>query len=289
MGKKLKFRRPPLSTGMSPIPCMYGLRSYVENYNTLVMEVPKRIERGRQLVLLQAANVLRKKVQALAPDLPQGDSKYDYSRHLKVALLDGTDDDNAVALYFDDISAEFTQDAQGRTTLFYRRLPNSPDWVDVLIKYGPWPADMVPVKLRGGNAKIISRNARQDELDALSGRLLRSRGVIESEFRRAGIEGKIKRGGSLAVGSTVHVDVGYNVLRSEFGLDDEKQQAHWRPAFLALKDEMPSIMRSFVKYIETGSEAWFSDLPREDDERLKMNRFLEGVEFQKKLEPFAPR
>jgi len=146
---------------------------------------------------------------------------------------------------------------------------------------------MVPLPVERIHARIISRNARESELKALSDRIYVNRGDIESDLRRAGATAvKIDKTQN-AVGVVVHEDVGYNILRSEFGYDGENQKAHWRPALREIKDAMPDLMRRYLKYLQTGRESAFS-LPNNID-NVTATKMKQGSTFAQALAPFAPR
>jgi len=84
----------------------------------------------------------------------------------------------------------------------------------------------------------------------------------------------------------VHEDIGYNVLRREFGMDGQREEAHWRPAIKNTKEYAGTIgMAKVVKYIETGDKKIF-DLPEKTD-KISASVLKKGSGFEKELEPFT--
>ena len=158
--------------------------------------------------------------------------------------------------------------------------------MEVLATYGPWPAFMVPVKVSKGDAVIISRKARQDEVEAFAERIYSRRGQIERKLRGAGAEDPQIESTENAVGVVVLEDVGYNVLRKEFGFDGEQQESHWRPALNVLKDEAPLVMKQMMGYLLTGHESVFQ--LSGDYAEISKSQFKQGVWFQNELAPFVP-
>ena len=62
-----------------------------------------------------------------------------------------------------------------------------------------------------------------------------------------------------AAGMTVMDDLGFAVLRAEFGLGG-KQQAHWRPAAKEMQASIRGLTSKFVEFVLTGKENLF-DIP----------------------------
>ena len=285
MAKKTRYKKPPLST-VSTVPVFFLDRQTVEEFNLVRIELPERLDRGRQLFLLGMAEILRREVQARAPKIKIGSEEMDYAKDLKIAIVDGVKDADAVAVYFEASTTKLTVKRIEETVLFFRPVQDSPEWVDVLRLYGPWPAFMVPVVVEEGDAKVISRKARQDEVQEFADRIWERRSEIETKLERAGADNPQIESTDKAVGIVVLEDVGYNVLRKEFGFDGEKQEAHWRPALNALKDEAPLVMEQMIRYLLTGQEAVFQ--LSGDYVDISVTNFKQGIKFQNELAPFVP-
>jgi hypothetical protein len=282
--RKYKYRRGKSST-VSTVPQIYALEQTIENMN-IMCEMPMRLERGRMLFLLSMANLMRKEIQKRAPEVDIGGETVDYARDLRIAIVSGVKDQESVAIYFEHAEAELTEDRMGNTALFVRAVSGAPEWVNVLVRFGPWPASMLPMQVRSHEGKVIARKARPDELKALSARLYARRQEIEGLLARAGASNpKVEQSG-VAVGVVIREDVGYNVLRKEFGFDGDKQEAHWRPALKILRDAIPLMVNRFTRYIMTGREGVF-ELPSEIFE-LATGRLKSSEPFQKELAPFTP-
>lgn len=250
----------------------------------------ERVERGRVLFLVEMASYLRRSIQKGAPTIKVGDQDLDYAKGLKIAIIDGVDDMDALSIYHDEVVAKMSDDKLAQSALFFRKHGSSPGWVDTLIAYGPWPAYLVPVKVSQREAKIISRNARQDELQALESRIYQNRAVIAEELNRLGASGVELRPNRMAAGVEVHEDIGYNVIRVELGYEGEKMVAHWRPALRATANRGGEVLRKLFLYLKNGNESVF-DLPDDAEEmiqRVKAERLVGGV-FQRELSPFVPK
>lgn len=250
----------------------------------------ERVERGRVLFLVEMANYLRRSIQKTAPTIKIGDQDLDYAKGLKIALIEGVDDMDALSIYHDEVVAKMSEDKLSQSALFFRKHGSSPGWVDTLIAYGPWPAYLVPVKVSQREAKIISRNARQDELQALERRIFQNRSAIAEELNRLGASGVELRPNRMAAGVEVHEDIGYNVLRVELGYEGDRMVAHWRPALRATVNRGNEVLQKLFLYLQNGNEGIF-DLPQDAEEmiqRVKAEKLVAGV-FQRELSPFVPK
>lgn len=267
---------------------MYGLRDYVKTFNLMAKDIPRRMQRGRQLFLLSIAGMVRDSVKSMAPEIKMGEHGYDYKEHLKIALVGGdVDGMDAVAIFFDNEQVVLSQDNMDGKVLYFRPTEKSPKWVNTLMVYGPWPSTMVPVPVDKGDAKVVSRKAREDEIKALSDRLYVNRGKIETDLRRAGANSVTIDKTSHGIGVVVHEDVGYNVLRAEFGLDGESQKAHWRPALRDIEGKVPDLMKRYLLYLKTGRESFF-EIPS-DIETKTVSDMNKGANFAEELAPFSPK
>ena len=285
--KKVKYQRPKLST-MSTEPAFFNLPETVETYNRVIGKLPERIDRGRYLFLLMMAGFLRDRIKIHAPDVYINGEEKKYAEDLRIALIQGTGaDEDAVAIYFENERSVLTEDQVGRTALFVRAHPMSPGWVDVLTKWGPWPAELMPVKLAPQHAKVISRTARPDEIKALTARLSGKRKQILAELLKAGADNPKMERSIGAAGTEVTQDIAHAVLRREFGMDGDTPRSHWRPAFRELLGAMPDAIRRFNEYLLTGRESCFS-LPDLDGE-ISIDQLRAGAPCVKELRPFVPK
>lgn len=247
---------------------------------------PDRMDRAMLLFMLDVSNYLRKILVDLAPDVQVEGKEKNYAEDLRIAILEQGEGHASIALYFEGSQSVLTEEKLDQTVLYFRSTPMSPDWVQVLTRYGPWPADMVPVQVKRGEAKVISRRARPDEMVFLADRILMNEREIVHLLRQMGASNVSIEPSGKAAGTVVHDDIGYNVLRREFGWDGQKQVAHWRPAFKKTNDYIKKSMRKMVKYVMTGREDVFN-LPVEVG-RVDMATFKQGEGFMKEIAPFAP-
>jgi hypothetical protein len=283
MAKKYKYKKPKVTSSMSTMPVIYLERSAVESFN-MVAEMTGRMERGRELFLLEIAGIVIKGVKSKGVKVKIGNEDVDYAKDLRIAIVDGVSDYESVAIYFENSSVKLEAERLADTVLFVRALPSSPKWVDALIRFGPWPAELLPVHVMEKDAKLISRKARQDEIRAFADRIYDRRQEIERLLMSAGAKDPSIDSNDNAKGTIVNEDVGYNVIRKEFGFDGEGQEAHWRPALNMLEQELPLVMQKFIDYLETGRETVF-DIPDKYGE-ISKSAVMEGMAFQKELAPF---
>lgn len=274
---KVKYRKPRLSAGSSMTPAVFLDKVSVKKANKFISEWPDRMQRGMELVCLEALGLIRDAVVSGAPILPDGT---DYAKDLKVALVNGGEG-VVVCLYWDSKSRKITPEDSADSALYFTARKNAPDWVRVLERFNPWPAGIVPEKPSPGEADVVVRKITGDEKDALTSRLISMRAKVESALKNGGLENPtIGFDESAMDGLEVMDDVGYSVLRAEFGYGGQ-MSAHWRPAVKRMMDSLPRLGAKFVKYVETGSEGVF-DLP--DFDSIGMGQYASyGQDFQGKI------
>jgi len=140
MPRSYRYRKPKMSTE-STVPAIYGLRNYVDMMNTLTRKVPQRIDRGRILFLLSMADFVKRVVERNAPTIRLGEKDFDYAQKLRIGLVSGASSDmDSVAIYFDGSEIELDEGSMDGKALYFQPTERSPDWVNVLMIYGPWPA-----------------------------------------------------------------------------------------------------------------------------------------------------
>lgn len=284
---KLRYERPRLST-MSPTPTSYNLASTVALYNDVVAHLPERVERGRGLFLRMMAGFLRRRLQQRAPDVTLHGKERDYAEDLRIAVVSGAPDDmDVLAIYLDSTTAVLSEGEAGRTALYVLPHRQSPGWVTVLTKWGPWPAELLPVRVETKHAKVISRSARPDELRELTARLGRRRAEILRELQDAGADNPRLERTAYGVGTVVRQDIAHAILRREFGMDGAQPAAHWRPALRETVAAVPDAMARFNRYVVTGREDAFL-LPEVDDQ-ITISQLHDGDPFAREIAPFVPQ
>jgi len=244
----------------------------------------ERFVEARMLFLLDVAGFMVRAIQEKAPDIRIGGDDVDYSEGLRIGILEEGDDENVIAIYMDGQKTKVTHSYAAKTVLYFQPIGGSPDWVRVLSVHGPWPAEMVPVKVGKDDAKIISRRARSDEIAALSSRLRENAVDIERQLLAQGASNPSVGDSNNGIGLSAHEDLGYNVLRVELGFGDEKQVAHWRPAFVETKKYASRCMSKVSEYIVSGDKLLF-DLPQETG-NINKTVLKNGSGFSKEIAPF---
>jgi hypothetical protein len=222
-------------------------------------EWPKRLITGRALVVLDAAKIISETITRIDPDV----NGLDYVKNLRVAVVSGVSETEAVALYYKSSTREIdlSDEDDLNSVLFFATTKDSPAWVNVMRKYHPWPAGLVPAKARKGTAKVISRRVSSREIQSISSKFYKNKSSIESELRGAGLGGA-EIGNKGGDGTQVVDDIAYLALRAEFGMIPGGKP-HWRPALKNMQGKLKSLGEKFLDYVRNGKESVF-DLPQSD-------------------------
>jgi hypothetical protein len=247
-------------------------------------EWPKRLKESRFFFLLDVANFLVEEVKKANVSISIDGKDKLYAEDLRIGIVDSEEENDVIAIYLDGENAEVTEEYATKTVLYFNSHNGSPEWISVLNRYGPWPSNMVPIEVNSTHARIVSRLARKDEILALQERIFKNRGKIELDFLRSGIPNVDIGETTNGIGLKVHEDLGYNVLRKEFGFDGEKGRAHWRPAFKETKKYAMKCMEKVVEYIQTGDKNIFNLSLKAD--RINSSVVKSGEGFAKELAPF---
>lgn len=277
---RVKFKRKkPKTSHISFTPAIYLTNKTAKVMTDIRNNWPKRVEEGRKIFLVQLSDYVRNEIVKKAPEI----NGQNYARDLKIGFVSGVDDNDVVAIYFDDVSRKFKVDEKKNVVLMIGAHNKSPKYVYVLEDYGPWPSHILPIRLEEGDAKIVARNVRNDEMRSLESRIFSNKIEIENKLRAAGAKEVKIVVSKNAEGIEVHDDVGYTVLRKEFGFDGQ-QEPHWRPALKKIKTIVKKLLDNYLYYIMTGRVA---EIPDVDD--ISKNVLKKGEWFQNKLTPFLPK
>jgi hypothetical protein len=281
MSKQFKYQQPKMGQGI--VPAIFLTKESVRLANELDKEIPKRIERGMQLFLLASAKILREAVAAKAPTIP---SVGYYAEDLEVVLVEGVPSEEAVALLYKNKPRKLNIELDGRkTALLFIPRERSPKWVRVLGRYQPWPSYMVPTMPTSADAQVIARQITAREDQDLRDKIMNNRRRIEFELSDAGLrQSKIKTTTTPSDSVDVVDDIGYAVLRAEFGYGGPATP-HWRPAMSLLAGQYRELKEAYVKFVLTGNENVF-DLPSYKTVASgEVARYDDAV--QDKLAPYA--
>lgn len=254
--KKIRYKR-PVTTGMASMsPVVFMTKEAVDQANKFAMEMPARVERGMQLVLLEAAKIIVTGVQTRAPDVVGGVK--DYASRLEVLLLAGVPSEQAVAIIYKNKQRKLNIEVEGRSTaLLFVPNQKSPKWVSVLGHYQPWPSYMVPTMPSKKEARIIARQITEVESQDLHDRIMVNKRRIESDLFEAGLrDAQIRTDTKPSDAVSVIDDISYAVLRAEYGFGGPATP-HWRPAMRDLKTGYEPLGAKFIRYLETGNENVF--------------------------------
>lgn len=270
---------------MSTAPMIYWDKKTIENIKRMAL-MPERADRVRLLFLLDASNFLRERIIDKAPSMEIGGKEINYAKKMMIGILEEQKEFDSVAMWLDGIERKVTEKNVSTLALYFRLVDTSPDWIKTMVANNPWPATLVPVIIGKKDAKIISRNIRDDEREYLEENILSRSRLIEKELDANGLNNaKISRGKN-GVGTSAHDDIGYNVLRKETGFDGSKQQSHWRPAFMDLKKYIPILMKKVNGYMMSGNESLFN-IPTQIKD-IDMESFKRGEGFMKEIKALSP-
>lgn len=123
-----------------------------------------------------------------------------------------------------------------------------------LAKYNPWTMETLPYEPTAKQARLVSRKATKGEVARVVLGLKSNMNSILEELKAAGIP-EPKRTHQVLLGRKVERDIGFEVVRREFGIGD-RHNAHWRPAIgRARKVYLDQLMkRKFVRWLAVPSE-----------------------------------
>ena len=257
MPKKFRYSKPKTSTnGMTPV--AYWTQDGVKNVNEF-MNFDDRMQRARELVSLEAAEIARDAIQLSAPRV-DGE---DYANDLKIVLVEGGEGEwtEGAAVVHHGKTRKLEGDDPD-TALYISPKTNAPAFVGVLKKYGPWPASLLPVKLDSSDARVIARRVTSSEIQKLTRRIMSKQGQIEADLKRAGLNEADLTQDNQGIDTEVQDDLAFAVLRYEFGIQ-QKQIKHWNPGLKEVDRRMNRLAKKMVEYVSTGREGVFSP-PKHD-------------------------
>lgn len=272
--RSAKYRKPPLST-YSSIPVIWMTPETVNLWNQWI-QAPDRLERGMELVTMEACKIVHEEIVAKAPDLADAL----YPKRLKVSLLDGSEG-FIVVIWFEDTQRDSDGATESDTAYLIELRDDSPRYAQVLAKWGPWPADMFPMSLDEREATVIARRATSIELNKLRDRVVQNARKIEMELRNAGAKG-VEVPSTKSAKQRVVDDIGFSVLRAEYGINT-RPQPHWRPAIRSLSGRVKDLGTKLEAYLLDGKENRF-ELPNLDS-GLSTAGYRQGIWFQEKIAP----
>jgi hypothetical protein len=242
---------------------------------------PERIREARRYFLLDIANYMRNELVLRKPTMRIGDKQWEYAKELIIGILEEARDSDSIAIYLKSEKEKIAQINMTSTLLYFSTKKDSPQWVSVLIKHGPWPAYLLPVKMKSKDALVISRIARDDEITVLDKEIMSNRVAIEQELEAAGLNVPVVGPSDNAVGLVANVDIGHQAARNEFGFLGKSQGAPWRTAFMETKKYAAQCMKKIATYIVNGDKNVF-DLPS-DIGKASKKVMKDGMGFYKEI------
>jgi hypothetical protein len=120
--------------------------------------------------------------------------------------------------------------------------------LEILQRYSPWPASLLPFVPSEAEAILVARKVSDAELSARETEL-KSDSELQTDLSGVGLT--LSQRNRSTLGVKVYEDVGWLVLRAEFGLSGMQQVKHWRPALSLRSDErfMKSIADGFFEHV----------------------------------------
>ena len=267
---------PPKKVSMSPVGLPVVTNKMYKALDQMKAMI-KRMPRGRELVVLHIAGLVRKYVQDKAPVI----DKSDYSQDLKIGLIPKVDGGVGSIIYYDKTFRKLEEN-EPDNVVYVLLDPNktgTPKYMSILAKYNPWPMDLLPIALSLRDSDNTVKKVSTSEMQKLRRRIISSKRKIEGELKSNGLTGAEIKSDSSFVNTEVYDDIAFTVLRYEFGYQ-LPQIPHWRPALSKLSKDLKAIEKKFITYIETGNEGIF-EIPVYDKKSASDldadNRFQELV------------
>lgn len=98
----------------------------------------------------------------------------------------------------------------------------------VLERSNPWTMETLPYEPKLTEARIVSRRVTEREATSVERERKKHKAETERELRDLGVQLRSK--GMILMKSRVTRDLGWEILRREFGVPPMHGKAHWRPA-----------------------------------------------------------
>ncbi len=101
------------------------------------------------------------------------------------------------------------------------------EWLIVLQDTSPWPLTMLPVRPSRGQAELVAKKVREDEMERLRRDKTQILQKVLSMLRSYGIDPTID---TTEVEVEIVVDTNWEAVRAEHGLDGFRRVPVWQPA-----------------------------------------------------------
>jgi len=122
----------------------------------------------------------------------------------------------------------------------------------ILAKHSPWTMDTLPYEPNRRVASIRAIRATAAEVKKIEVERQKELPAVQKQLQKAGI--KQFRAAKERFGRKVTRDIGFEVLRREFGIQS-KTSAHWRPAIKAARTEhVDAALKKLVRWLTVPSE-----------------------------------
>jgi len=215
--------------------------------------LPLRAQAVRRYILHRAASFMLEEVVAR---IPTGREYLAYKKSLELVQFGTSNPVFSVAAVMEQ---ESQADAQRDLIYFKATDPKrQTPLVRVLVQFGPWTADTVPVIPPTKDAKRYSRRVSAAEVESVRRQLGARKSQWMAALQKVGV-----RPTTTGAFQTAIPDMAYAALRLEYGLGGSRAVAHWRPALRAttlrvsaLFEDTDDIARAMLDWRFDGWRRW---------------------------------
>jgi len=158
-----------------------------------------------------------------------------------------------------------------------RRLVN--EAAGILAKHSPWTMNTLPYEPDRTAASIRALRATSAEVQKIEAERQKELPAVQKQLQKAGI--KQFRAAKDRVGRKVTRDIGFEVLRREFGIQS-RASAHWRPAIRTARTEhVDTALKNLLRWLTVPSEKrWQKNLVIKQEQGSvisRVKRFQQAV------------
>jgi hypothetical protein len=275
--------RAPFSISIGPSP------KAKEVLNMVNLTWTKRAKAMQAQMTYDAAESTRKTILS---KLPTGREFRDYRKKLRVSKVEGVAGGYAHSVHVPVSPREVHKNDSASHVLYVRVKENAKGprrKLYVLQRHSPWTVDTLPFKPSSGDAVVVKRKVREDEVERIRRARQKDRPKWRAGLAAAGAAERMGKS-KTRTGKKLRAvpDVAFSALRLEFGMGGDKGKAHWRPSILNfMRSELPQISRMpKSKYVRIMTEPknrdWLA-MPTKTRSRVPASEIKNHSEFQDRL------
>jgi len=149
----------------------------------------------------------------------------------------------------------------------------------LLAKHSPWTVETLPFEPERSIASIRAIRVNEREVKKIGEMRQKELAMVRQQLRRLGVSRM--RTGKERIGRKVTRDIGFEVLRREFGIQT-RAKAHWRPALSAARTmHVDAALKKLVRWLTVPSERrWQKNLVLKQEQGSvvsRVRRFQQAV------------